>query len=510
MTSHKIQFSRNCKIPADVGIDTHIRHERISKTRKSLTSKIIKHLIFYILLSITSVCCRQVVHENSKNNPPNVLLIMVDDLNHMLGCLGDTIVKTPHIDALAHKGTLFTNSYCQFPLCNPSRASMLTGLRPSTIGVTNLKANVFEINPEIVSLPRLFKENGYFTARAGKIFHMGVPDAIAVRRDGKDDPQAWHHTFNAPGFELNSNGYFYNATPWETHQVGTGGAISWLRAEKGDHFQHDFNIASEIIRLMEIPRKKPFFLAAGFIRPHVPLVAPKRFFEMYDSTAINLPPSVENDRKDMPEIAYNTWASNFDLSDEQRTNAIKAYYATISFMDEQVGRILLALEKNKLADNTLIVFASDHGFQLGEHGLWFKNFLFRESAFAPLIIYHPQNSLFQNKKVHSAVELLDVYPTLTKMAKLPAPTNLQGNDLGKVLNNQIKKDYAIIETNRGNINGFAVYTQKWSYMEWDNGQKGKELYHLTNDPYQLNNLIDKPELKIQQDSLRNLLRKHVN
>lgn len=462
-------------------------------------------LVFILILS----ACSLKKKEAPLVTPPNVLFIMADDLNDKLGCYGDSIVITSNIDKLASKGTVFLHAYCQQALCNPSRSSMLTGMRPSSLGVQSLKPHFRDKFPNAVTLPQLFKKNGYFTARAGKIYHMGVPDAIAVRGDGKDDSLSWNETFNAPGFELNANGAFYNATPWESHQVGTGGAISWLRAEKGDAIHHDYNVATKIIEWMETHQAEPFFLAAGFIRPHVPWVAPKRFFEWYDTIDIPLPESQVKDRKDMPEEAWKSWASNFNVPKNDRKNAIKAYYATISFVDQQVGRLMEALEQLNLTNNTIIVFVSDHGFQLGEHGLWFKNFLFRESAISPLIIHDPRIKSTASE-YNGAVELLDIYPTLADIA---LDQNIPEFCEGKSLKHEITstgtnyKNFAVVESHRGKIHGTGLYTNKWAYMNWGNG---KELYDLSTDKYQLNNLAGKPVYKKIEQMLHHSLDSIVN
>jgi uncharacterized sulfatase len=368
---------------------------------------------------------------------------------------------------------------------------MLTGLRPGITRIRSLKGHFRDSIPGITTLPQFFREKGYFTARAGKIFHMGVPDAIAVRGDGKDDSLSWDYTYNAPGYELNANGEYYNATPWETHRVGTGGAISWLKAEKGDRIHHDYNVASEIIRLMKENRSGNFFLAAGFIRPHVPWVAPKRFFQIYDSIIIDLPFEPDNDRKDMPENAWKSWASDFNLSETDRKNAIRAYYATVTFMDEQIGRLLKAIEEHEIEKETIVVLASDHGFQLGEHGLWFKNFLFRESVISPLIIYDPEIE----KRVPSrfeAVELLDVYPTIVDLAGFDIPEFCQGLSLKTLMEseNSEGKNYAVVESHKGDIHGYGLYTRDWAFMKWEDGN---ELYNLGTDQYQFTNLAGKEE-----------------
>ena len=437
--------------------------------------------------------CKLEREKASAIQAPNVLLIYVDDLNNRLGYYGDTIAITPHIDKLADNGVAFLNSYSQQPLCNPSRSSMLSGMRPSSLGINSLGQNLRASFPDIVTLPQAFREAGYFTARAGKVFHQGVPDAIAWQSAGADDPKAWDKAIDVPGFELNSNGHYYNATPWRKHPSGAGGAVAWLWAEKSDDRQHDYNVATTIIELMKEERTAPFFLAAGFIRPHVPLVAPKRFFELYDEIEIPLPPSVPDDRLDMPAEAYHSWAANFDISEEDTREAIRAYYACISFVDEQVGRLLNALEEKGLADDTIVVFVSDHGYQLGAHGLWFKNYLFHESVVAPLIIKVPHG--MPSRKEKRVVELLDVYPTLMSLAGIKPPSHLEGQSLLPLMRGEPMdwKDFGLIESKRG---GKAIYTQAWSFMDW--GGEDYELYDLQNDPFQFHNVAAQKQQIVSQ------------
>ena len=458
-------------------------------------------ILFFLSFFFSS--CKKTENSNLSDhiNKKNVLLIFVDDLNDKLGCYGDTIVKSPNIDALATNSTTFKKSFCQYPLCNPSRASILTGIRPTKIGVTNLKTDLRDVLPDVVTLPQLFKENGYFTGRTGKVFHMGVPDAMARCSQGKDDPLAWTEIGNATGYELNSNGHYHNASPYELDTVGTGGSIAWLRAEKGDDFQYDYNVATSAIDQIKRNKEKPFFIAAGFVRPHVPLVAPRRFFELYDSIEISLPNMDKSDRDDVPLSAINTFSSNFHISDSERVEAHRAYYACISFIDEQIGRLLQTLKDEGLDKNTIVVFVSDHGFQLGEKGLWFKNYLYYQCAISPLIIKDPSienQSLVYNE----AVELLDIYPTLAELAGLQA-TNQQGKSLVPALNGQsLAQKHAIVETYRDKNLALATYTKEWSYMKWKDGE---ELYDLVNDPMQTINLAANQEFNSIKDSLNQLL-----
>lgn len=433
--------------------------------------------------------------ENQPHNQPNVLLLMVDDLTTDLGCYGNPTVRTPHIDSLAARGITFTKAYCQAALSNPSRASLLTGLRPDSTKVYRLKRHFRQTVPEVTTLPQLFMQNGYFSARVGKVFHMGVPDAMARCSSGGDDSLSWHKAINCYGYELNSNGYFYNATPWETDSAGMGGAISWLRAEKGDDQQHDYNAATETIKLLEENAEKPFFIAAGFIRPHVPLVAPKRYFEMYDTCQINVPENPANDRNDLPTAETRMFGANFNITPDERREAIRAYYACISFVDDQVGRIMAKIDELGLRENTVVVLVSDHGFQLGEHGFWFKNFLFNESANAPLIVSSPFHKPTQGQQCHQLVEFVDIYQSVAELCHLEVKEQKQGLSFVPLLENpnQPWKTAAFVQTRyNDSTGGNSIRTQNWCYNEWDEGENRIELYDLNTDSQEFFNLANNP------------------
>ncbi|MFH5885417.1 sulfatase [Halalkalibaculum sp. DA3122] len=449
-----------------------------------------------VLLIAGMLSCRQAPDQS--NPRKNVLFIMIDDLTTDLGSYGNSVVKSPNIDRLDENGIQFTQAYTQFPLCNPSRASLLTGMYPGKVGVKNLSDGLRDNIPDLVTLPQLFRENGYFTARAGKIFHMGVPDDIAVCSSGADDPRSWDITHNCKGFELNTNGVFYNATPYEEDTVGTGGAISWLKAKKHDSLQHDYNVATRTIELIREHKDEPFFIAPGFIRPHVPLVAPERFFAMYDTADITLPPAHPDDRADIPEIVLDYFASDYDITKNEHKRAIRAYYASITFVDEQVGRILEVLEEEGLRENTIVALVSDHGFQLGEHGLWFKNYLYEESNRSPLIIHDPTQS-GGVQQYDGLVEFVDIYPTIAELAGLPYHDRVQGRSLLPLFKNEEidEIEYVKIETKHGR----SIRSKEWVYNRYHSGTE--EIFNLREDPHEFNNLMDddiSPEIK---NELRN-------
>jgi len=308
---------------------------------------------------------------------PNVLFIAVDDLGSTLGCMDAPPADTPHIDALARRGVLFTRAYCQIPLCNPSRASVLTGLRPDQLGVYDLDRHFRDAEPEALTLPQLFRRQGWFTARVGKVFHADVPGGIGT--DGLDDPRSWQHVVNPRGRDVDDDPHVVNAEP----QRPTSAALSWLAADGADEAQTDGLVATEAIRLMGAHRDEPFFLAVGFYRPHTPFVAPRAYFDRYPLEAITLPVAPADDRDDIPAAAFahNNAVPNYGLREDLLRQARRAYLAAVSFVDAQVGRLLAAVEELGLDERTIVVLWSDHGYHLGEHGgIWQKRTLFEEAA----------------------------------------------------------------------------------------------------------------------------------
>ena len=435
---------------------------------------------------------------------PNVLFIVSDDMANSLGCYGHPLVKSPNIDRLAKMGVRFDRAYCQIPLCNPSRASVLTGLRPDALGVFDLERHFRAQMPSVVTLPQLFKQNGWFTARVGKIYHYDVPKDIGT--DGLDDKPSWDLVLNPKGRDVFDEAKINNPTP----EKPISAALSWLRAEGTDEEQTDGMIATEAIRLMEAKRDKPFFLGVGFFRPHTPYVAPKKYFDLYPLEQVQLPKAPANDREDIPAAAFahNCRIANYGLPEQTCREALQAYYASISFVDAQVGRLLDALERLKLRENTIIVFWSDHGYHLGEHnGIWQKRCLFEESARAPMILYAPK-AKENGRPSKEIVEFVDMYPTVTDLAGLTAPQGLAGRSLRPLLMG-LKKDWAgaafsqILRPGDGQpVMGRTIRTERWRYTEWDEGRAGSELYDHANDPQEFTNLAADPKYKSIQEELR--------
>lgn len=437
------------------------------------------------------------------NRPLNVLFIMADDMNTDLGTYGHPIVQSPNLDRLARRGVRFDRAYIQLPLCSPSRTSLLTGLRPDETRVYDLITHFRETIPDVVTLPQHFRNEGYFTARVGKVYHYGVPGQIGT--SGLDDPVSWDEVVNPIGRDKLDEHTITNITP----QRGLGSALSWRIDPGPDEAQTDGKVASEAIRLLEENRGRPFFLAVGFYRPHTPYVAPEKYFDLYPLETIPAPPDPMEDLQDIPVAALWTRPPNWGLGDEEMRRAIRAYYAAASFMDAQVGRVLDALERLGLAESTIVVFWSDHGYSLGEHGQWMKQSLFERSARVPLIISVP--GVTGGESSGRTVEALDIYPTLVDLAGLPTPGHVQGRSLRPLL---IKPHtpwphpaFTQAPRRQGDYRFFgrSVRTERWRYTEWDDGKRGVELYDHANDPGEITNLSGDPLYADTIASLRQLL-----
>jgi len=428
---------------------------------------------------------------------PNVLFIAADDLSCALGCYGDPIAKTPHLDRLAATGTCFLNAYNQLPLCNPTRASVMTGLRPDTIKVYDLDRHFRDEVPGAVTLSQQFMKHGWWAGRVGKIYHYNVPASIGT--DGFDDPPSWQKTINPIGRDKTDEHLVFNAEPHRKISA----ALSWLAADGKDGEQTDGMIATEAIKLMEEKKGEPFFIAAGFFRPHTPFVAPKKYFDMYPLETLRLPYAPKDDREDVPTAAFahNCPIPHYGLDEVTCLKAMQAYYACVSFIDAQVGRMLDALDRLELTDNTIVVFWSDHGYHLGEHnGIWQKRTLFEQGAKAPLIIRNPKAG-GKGQPCRRIVEFVDIYPTLTELAGLPTPKQVEGRSLKRLLDNPLTQwnGSAITQVLRpaddrlkDPVMGRSIRTERWRYSDWGEGKYGEELYDHYADPMEFNNLALNP------------------
>jgi choline-sulfatase len=415
---------------------------------------------------------------------PHVLLIAVDDLNDWVGCLGGhPQAKTPHIDRLAARGTVFLNAHCQAPLCNPSRASLLTGRRPSTLGLYTLIPSIRDL-PEaqaIVTLPEHFKQHGYHTSTFGKVHHDGSvpPEWRAIEFD------VWGP---APGMPRPTERF--SQGPWN-HP-----AMDWGIFPSDDTQQADWKIAdAAIAQLRSQPADRPFFLCVGFRLPHVPCFASQPWFDLYPLSELQLPIVRDDDRTDIPDFAWNL---HWKLP-EPRLSALKAhaeweplvqaYLATTSFVDSQIGRVLAALDEAKLTERTLVVLWSDHGWHLGEKGITGKNSLWEESTRVPLIFAGP--GVTPGGRCLQPVELLDIAPTLAQLCWLPFDPSWEGESLQRQLRDAdaSRARPAITTHNQGN---YGVRSVRYRYIRYADGSE--ELYDHQTDPHEWTNLASRPEM----------------
>jgi arylsulfatase A-like enzyme len=436
----------------------------------------------------------------------NVLFIIADDLNTSIGCYGHPMVKTPNIDKLAARGVRFDSAYCQFPLCGPSRNCLLTGLHPNSTGIL-ANAQIFrQTIPSHVSLPQAFRLDGYFASRTGKLYHYNVPTSIGT--NGHDDPASWEVETNPAGVDrLDEEPLIYSLTLGQF-----GGTLSWHASDQPDEKHTDGLEAADAEWILERCAKhpeKPFFEAVGFFRPHTPYVSPKAYFDMYPVDKIPLVQGVAEDQKDIPKAALMSYKKEQNkLTDDLRRQAKQAYFASISFMDAQLGKVINALDRLGLSENTIIVFTSDHGYHLGEHGLWQKQSLFEESTRVPLIIAGPGVAK-PGTVAKTPVGLIDLYPTLTELCGVKVPVTIQGQSLVPILKdvNEKGRGWAISQVVRGggikrfgasaavgdNGNrffGYTLRTPRWRYTEWDEGKQGRELYDHDIDPKEITNLAE--------------------
>ncbi len=414
---------------------------------------------------------------------PNVLFIVVDDLNTALGCYGNDAVKSPHIDRLAARGVRFDRAHCQYPLCNPSRVSFLSGRRPETSGVYALNISARTALPDAVMLPQFFRQRGYFTAGAGKVFHsakMSDPASWDFYEDGPtDDPEEKAAIESRYGAGDNA---------------GDGRPASHVLTSDGARTRDGRNVRT-ILRLLaeQSATGKPFFLAAGFHKPHLPWTAPKQFFDLYAPGS--LAPKPEPAMREVPAIALQTELSGFAQPDS-REAAIRGYYACISFTDAHVGMLLDQLERLDLWKNTVVVLVGDNGFHLGDHGgLWAKLSAFEASTRVPLIIAGAGVPV--GRAVTTPVELLDIYPTLAELSRAPAPAGLEGQSLVGVMQGRApaarRPASSMVfhyDKARGtDVLGRTVIAETWRYTEWAGGREGRELYVRADDPGEYRNRI---------------------
>jgi len=422
----------------------------------------------------------------------NVLFLISDDLSATaVSCYGNDACQTPNIDRLAARGTRFTRAYCQFPVCGPSRASFMSGYYPhatGTMGYTSGRENI----GDRATWSQHFLEHGYHAARVSKIFHMGVPGDIERGSDGKDDPRSWAERYNSRGPEWKApgDGELLEKNRNREKPVKGGNTLELVQADGDDLVHSDGKTAEKACELLRRYKEldQPFFLAVGFVRPHVPFVAPRAYFEPYDWKRIDLPKKVRNDWDDIPQAGINYKTSrNLQLDTEQEKKAVAAYYASVAYMDAQVGKVLDTLREEGLDQSTVVIFTSDHGFHLCEHDFWMKVGLMEESARVPLIIAVPGK---EPAVCDSFAELIDLYPTVAELCGLPVPDRLQGESLVRALDDPSfpVRDAAFCVNNKS----YLLRTDRWAYIQHGkDGELGLQLYDMEKDPGQYTNLAEK-------------------
>jgi iduronate 2-sulfatase len=431
----------------------------------------------------------------------NVLFIASDDLRCDLGCYGDPLVKSPNLDALAKQGLRFNRAYCQQAVCNPSRASLLTGRRPDTLKLYNLTKHFRDEIPDVVTLPEHFKNNGYFTQNIGKVFHNW-------RTETQGDPQSW----SVPAvMHYNTHGADKPQVEGEPPPDQAPHPRTEAR-DVPDEAYFDGRIADLAVQALQERKEaqQPFFLAVGFWKPHLPFNAPLKYWNQYQRSQFSLPDNPDPP-ENVPSLALHDCRELFRSSngqpptDEETLELRHGYFAAISYMDTQVGKILSTLDELGLRDETIIVFWSDHGFHLGEHSLWCKTSNFENDARVPMIVA-PPNYAHAGETTDALVELLDLYPTLVDLCGLPKVDGLEGVSLRPVLKNPelAVKDFALTQHPRPayykgapEAMGYSLRTNGYRYTEWRDWKTGKvvaqELYDHKADPAENHNVAKQQE-----------------
>lgn len=461
------------------------------------------------------------------SSPPNVLLICVDDLKPMLGCYGDRTVKSPNIDRLAARGMLFERAFCNQAVCSPSRNSLLVGLRPQTLGIYDLGTNFRRSRPDAVTLPQIFKQHGWRTEALGKIFHVG--------HGNHEDPASWsvpHWKANVVAYALPGSKAKEGLTREEAlfankpaNNLPRGAAYE--AADVSDNTYPDGALADEAILRLQAAKQKPavpFFLAVGFVKPHLPLVAPKKYWDLYDRATFKLA-EVRTPPAGAPSYApqfggelrqYSGIPESGPLNDDLQRTLIHGYHAAVSYMDAQLGRVVNELDRLGLAQNTIVVLWGDHGWHLGDHGIWCKHTNYEQAARIPLLVAVPGAKA--SARTTALAETVDLYPTLCELAGLPPPKDLDGRSFAGTLRdpNAPTKNHTIhvyprTGPNKTPLIGRAIRTARYRLVEWKKidapaDSAELELYDYETDPLETKNLAAKQPLVVAE--LRTLLARH--
>jgi arylsulfatase A-like enzyme len=504
-----------------------------------------------VILSILMYSSFAVFAQKQK---PNVLFIIVDDLKPLLGCYGDKVVKSPNIDALAKTGTVFQNNYCQQAICGPTRASVLTGLRPDKTKIWDLKAKLREVNPNIITLPQYFKSQGYKTLGMGKVFDPSNTDKY-------NDEKSWSVPFQktfplAKGYENIAFGIYQSQTIKDIVKAD-GDAdkdesqfygpdknkairFSTENLDVPDDAYMDGAMANYAVEQIKslANSKQPFFMAVGFKKPHLPFVAPRKYWDLYDRNKIQLAAFTDK-AANSPDVAYhnagelknyaadikplNEKGLTLQLSEEKQKELLHGYYACVSYTDAQIGKVMAALKTNGLDKNTIIVLLGDHGWHLGDHSLWCKHSNFEQATKAPLIISAP--GMAKGKTVNNITEFVDIYPTLCELAGIKKGSYLDGKSLVPALRNNkaITKEFAISQYPRGagdgpkEVMGYSIRNKQYRYTEWINKfttiekfdstkVRTMELYDYKNDPLETKNIVNEAKMKVVVGDLQKKIR----
>lgn len=466
-------------------------------------------------LTLLGACPSGVNAKAKQNEKKNVLFIMVDDLRPQLGCYGQSQIKSPNIDKLASEGTLFQKAYCNYPVCGPSRASLLSGLRPNATRYVNNHSSVEKDEPNIVPIQKAFKDNGYYTVSLGKVYHHRFD-----REDGWSE-RPWHATDGEKRKE-HPDGWrdYQNKSSIALCRKNKGRATAYEIGNVEDEDYFDGKIATRAISKLKMFKKtgKSFFMTVGFIKPHLPFNAPAKYFDLYPKNSIKIPDNYYAPKNAPKESLHNWWelraytdipSKEGALSDEKAKEVIRGYYACVSYVDAMIGRVLDELKTLGLEENTVVCLIGDHGWQLGEHSLWCKHSNFNMALNTTMIVKAPD--MKQGQKTNSLVELVDIYPSFCDLAQIPAPTHLEGKSFVPVLKNPNKKWKEAVYSKMGD--GWSAITQRYIYTEWIN-KKGEVvntmLYDHKNDPAENVNIVAEPKMKGVVKKMKQLLGQYVN
>ena len=445
-------------------------------------------LQFVSLLSVLVIALPALADPSSANAAPNVLFVAVDDLNDWIGALGGhPQAKSPNLDRLAKRGLLFTRAYCSAPACNPSRASLMTGLRPSTSGVYTNRQSWRRAMPKVLTLPQYFMKHGYEAVGAGKIYHGRFEDDASwydYLKRGRD-PQPTPEVLESPH--------------------SRAGGIRWGVLDVKNEAMDDHKMVSYALDYLEKEHDKPFFLACGIFRPHMPWQVPRPYYDLYPLESIVLPEVRDDDLDDLPPAGVKMARPERDhakiLETKNWGRAVQAYLASITFADAQVGRLIAGLDASAHRESTIIVLWSDHGWHLGEKKHWRKFALWEEATRVTFMVVAP-GVTEAGTRCDRTVSLLDVYPTLVELCGLPARDDLEGHSLVPLLGDpQADWEHAAITTH--GRNNHAVRTERWRYIRYTDG--GEELYDHEKDPLEQTNLASRAKADASLARIRETL-----